>query len=192
MYGLGTPDSQLSPLELYSYRSLEYNVWWEVSYLIASALIKTSIGVAVLRIAFERRYRYTIYLFLFVVNAACIGGVIWELAACRPIATRWNPYVGSCNVPGLIPIAYGITVVTVITDAGYALVPIFILRRLSMMPRVKYGLMFVLALGSTAAIASVCRYPFIVYFAATQNFLCKRMKPPTLSYPKALEARPAS
>lgn len=76
-------------------------------------------------------------------------------------------------VPGLVQISYAITAVTVITDAGYALVPIFILRRLSMVPRIKYGLMFVLALGSVAAIAAVCRYPFLGYFGAEHNYLCK-------------------
>lgn len=154
-------------------RSLQYNCWWEVSYLFTSALVKTSIGVAVIRIALERRYRYTVYAFLGFTNAACIGGVIWQIAACRPIATRWNPYVGSCNVPGLVPIAYAITAVTVITDAGFALVPIFILRRLTMSPRVKYGLMFVLALGSVAAFASVARYPNVKYFDATEDYMCK-------------------
>lgn len=76
-------------------------------------------------------------------------------------------------VPGLVQISYAITAVTVITDAGYALVPIFILRRLSMTPRIKYALMFVLALGSVAALAAVCRYPFIQYFSAEHDYLCK-------------------
>lgn len=149
-----------------------------MSYLVTAAFVKTSIGVAGIRIALERRYRYTIYGFVAVSNVACIGGIIWQLAACRPIETRWNPYVGTCNVPGLVPIAYAITAVTVVTDAGYALVPILILRRLSMAPRIKYGLMFVLALGSVAAIVSVLRYPFIVYFTSTHNFLCKHLPEP--------------
>lgn len=170
---MGTPDSQLDPLLFYSTRALEYFVWWEISYLIAAGLIKTSIGVAVIRIALERRYLYTIYVLLFLSVAACVGGVIWEIAACRPISTRWNIFAGTCVVPGLVQISYAITAVTVITDAGYALVPIFILRRLTMTPRIKYALMFVLALGSVAALAAVCRYPFIGYFGAEHNYLCK-------------------
>ncbi|KAJ4405906.1 hypothetical protein N0V82_010237 [Gnomoniopsis sp. IMI 355080] len=151
---MGIPDSALNPALAYKTRGLELLVWWEMAYLIAAGFIKTSIGVAVIRIALERRYCYTIYVLLFLSIASCVGGVIWELAACRPISTRWNVYAGTCVVPGLVPIAYAITAVTVITDAGYALVPIFILRRLSMQRRVKYGLMFVLGLGSVAAFAA--------------------------------------
>lgn len=174
-HGLGTPDSQLDPALAYTTRGLEYLVWWEVSYLTAAGIIKASIGVAVIRIALERRYRYTIYALVFLSSAACVGGIIWELAACRPISTRWNIYAGSCVVPGLLQISYAITAMTVITDAGFALVPILILRRLSMVPRIKYSLMFVLALGSVAALAAVCRYPFLGYFGAEHNYLCKRL-----------------
>lgn len=172
-YGLGIPDSELNPLAAYQTRALEYNVWWEICYLISAALVKTSVGVASIRIALERRYRYTVYGCVAVSNAACIGGVIWELAACRPIATRWDTEIGSCYVPGLVPIAYAITTITVLTDAGYALVPVFILQGILMRPRVKYALMVVLAMGSTAAIASVARYPFVPYFNATENYLCE-------------------
>lgn len=42
-----------------------------------------------------------------------------------------------------------------------------------MTPRIKYALMFILALGSVAALAAVCRYPFIGYFSAQHNYLCK-------------------
>lgn len=188
LYGLGFPDSHLEPnLPAYMFRSLQYNVWWELSYLISSTLIKTSIGVAVIRIALKRRYRYTTYVFVIVSCAICVVGVIWELAACAPISSRWNPYDGACKVPGLIQLSYLVTAVTVVTDAGYALVPIFILRRLSMMPRVKYGLMFVLALGSVAAVASVCRYPFIGYFAAEHDYLRKSIC--LLSCPKSRPGR---
>ncbi|CAN8103329.1 unnamed protein product [Discula destructiva] len=180
-YGIGTPDSELDPLLPYAFRGRQYNTYWEVSYLFASALVKTSVGVAVIRIALERRYRYTIYAFIFASNATCIGGVIWEFAACRPVSTRWNLYEGSCNIPGFLVLTYGVTAVTVVTDAGYALVPIFILRRLSMRPRIKYGLMFVLALGSVAAIASVVRYPFIVYFNVEEEYLYNNVWIPMLS-----------
>lgn len=149
-------------------------MWWELTYLIASALVKTSIGVAVIRIASERRYRYTIYALVIGSIASCLGGIIWELAACRPVASRWNPYIGKCTLPGIVVLGYAITVVTVITDAGYALVPILILRRLSMRRRVKYGLMVVLALGSFASIVSVLRYIFIKYSdEALPDYLCK-------------------
>lgn len=160
-------------------RGLESFIWWEIAYLVAAGLIKTSIGVAVIRIALERRYLYTIYILLFLSVASCVGGVIWEVAACSPISARWNVYAGTCVVPGLVQISYAITAVTVITDAGYALVPIFILRRLSLVPRIKYGLMFVLALGSVAALAAVCRYPFLQYFSAEENYLCKETPPPS-------------
>lgn len=160
-------------MQAYATRVLEYNLWWEVSYLISAALVKTSIGVASLRIAFQRRYRYTIYASLALSNAACIGGVIWELAACRPLAARWNHEAGTCDAPGLAAISYAITTVTVITDAACALVPVLILRNVTMRPRMKYSLMVVLALGSTAAFASVARFPFVPYFKVQENFLCE-------------------
>lgn len=157
-------------------RAIEYNVWWEISYLISAALVKTSVGVAGVRIALDRRYRWTIYGCVTLSNVANVGGVIWEVTACSPIASRWNPEAGTCNVPGLIPISYVVTTMTTITDGACAVVPVLILRGLQMPPRRKYALMVVLAMGSTAAIACLARLPFVPYFNVKENFLCESVQ----------------
>lgn len=173
IYGLGMEDSQLHPLEAYKLRALQYNFAWEIGYLVTAALVKTSIGVAVIRIALQRRYLYTIYAMVIIAVLTCVTAVIWEFAACRPLASRWDSEVGSCVIPGYVPISFAVGGLTVITDAAYSIVPVFILRRSMMPPRIKYGLMVVLACGSLAAIVSLAKFPFVPYFVADDDYLCE-------------------
>lgn len=174
LYGLGGPDEHTSTARALAVRAIEYNHYWEIVYLFAIGLIKTSVGITILRIAVKRRHRRSVWGVLIFSNVAYGGGVIFLFASCRPLAARWNPLLGTC--PGdflMVPMGYCLMTVGVITDAACALIPIDIVRGLQMPRRLKCTLMVVMSMGLLAAIFSGARYPFCHYFPTTAGRLRK-------------------
>lgn len=192
LYGLGAPDDspqpQTSPASLaLAARAIQYDLAWEISYLVALALVKTSVGATLLRIAARgsrRRHRAVVWAVLVACDAAHAAGVVFLLLSCRPLAARWNPLLvdggggdgdggsdggegGGGGCPGdvmLVPMAYALMGVGAVTDAVFALVPVDIVRGLQMPRRVKGTLMVVLSMGLLAAFFSMARFPFCPYF----------------------------
>lgn len=154
-------------------RAAEYYDFWEIFYLISVCLVKTSIGLAVVRISITRRYSIPIWAFVIINNLTFLGALIWLLQSCRPFAARWNSALGTCNSDGILAVLYTSVAVSCITDAGCAIVPVFIVRKLQMPSQVKYALMAVLATGGLAAVFSVARFGILHYLAATEEYLCK-------------------
>lgn len=174
LYGLGMPDEQTIVAQARAVRVIEYDQWFEVSYLFAIALTKTSIGITILRIAAQRRHRYTVWAMLVLCNTAYAAGCIFLFSSCQPLAARWNPLLGRCPVDFMmVPLAYSLITLGVITDAACALVPISIVRRLQMPRRRKITLMVVLSMGILAALFSGARYPFCQTYPVKYGVLCK-------------------
>lgn len=165
LYGLGAPGSLPTPLAA---AAIEYNTLWEIAYLFSISIAKSAIGISLLRISIKPRHRRAVWTLLVGCNTAYGAGVLYEFAACRPFAARWNVLVGSCGGDNIMPIL-GVCLITLaaVTDAGYVVLPIDILRELQMPARLKYTLMAVMALGGSAAIFAVAQYPFAKYFPPT-------------------------
>lgn len=171
-YGLGTPDDELNDRIITTGK--EYMTWWDACYLISLSLVKTSIAIAVVRIAPGLRHRYYIYVCITLSNVTFMGALVWLLASCQPLAARWDSSLGTCAATELMaPLSYAATVIAVVTDAGCAIIPVMIVRKLEMTSRVKYALMVVLAMGSLASVASLARFAFVPYYNETYNYLCK-------------------
>lgn len=164
LYGFGVPDIP-RPLAV---RAIEYDTLWEVFYTFTIALSKTSIGIAILRIAAQRRHRIAALLLLIFCNIAYVAGIIYVFSACKPFAARWNSLLGTCVGDDFMSsmVCWGITF-AVITDAGYVVLPIDMMRSLQMPPRLKYTLMAVMSLGGSAAIFAVARYRWASIFPTT-------------------------
>lgn len=170
-YGIGTPDEELN--EALAVRALLYYQAWEVSYGFAIGLAKTSIGVAILRIAVQKQHRVAVWTLLVVSNLGYVAAIIWCLASCSPRGMPRNLMTGTCAGSGLImPLAFCVVLVAVITDAGFAVVPILVVRGLQMPPRLKLTLIAVLGMGSLAAFSSVARLPFVRFLSARYGTLC--------------------
>lgn len=164
LYGLGLP-SIPKPL---AFRALEYNALGEIFYILAIALAKSAIGLALLRIAVHRRHRTAAWTLLITCNAAYVGSLIFLLVACRPYAANWNLELGTCAGNKFLPVLTDIvSVFAAVTDAGYVVLPIDMIRSLQMAPRLRYTLMAVMALGSSAAIFALVRIPWSRFLPAT-------------------------
>lgn len=172
IYGLGTPDADvILPLAV---TGIYYNKWWEVAYCFSISFTRTSIGVAILRIAVEKAHRIACWGLVVVSNACYIAGVIWATAHCSPAAYPWNVLEGTCAGDSIIiPLTYVIMITAAFCDAGFALVPFLVVRNLQMRPDLKYTLMVVMAMGSLAAFSSVARLPWVHYMPARLGTMCE-------------------
>ncbi|KAJ4392963.1 hypothetical protein N0V93_002167 [Gnomoniopsis smithogilvyi] len=161
-YGLGTPDDELSqPLAL---RGLQYNTWWEVSYCISISFTRTSIGIAVHRIAVQRSHRLACWGLILVSNLTYLVGMIWALSHCNGKDALRDALSGTCTGDSIImPLSYIVLITAALCDAGFVVVPFLVVRNLQMRPRLKYTLMAVMAMGSLAAVFSTARLPWVPY-----------------------------
>lgn len=171
-YGLGTPDHELTqPLAV---RGIQYNTWWEVSYCVSISFTRTSIGIAVFRVAVQKSHRLACWCLILVSNLTYLGGMIWALSHCNGEDALWNALSGHCTGDSIIlPLSYIVLITAALCDAGFVLVPFLVVRNLQMRQRLKYTLMAVMAMGSLAAVFSTARLPWIPYLPVKFGTLCK-------------------
>lgn len=172
LYGLGTPDDELTlPVAV---RGIQYNTWWEVSYCVSISFTRTSIGIAVYRVAVQRSHRLACWCLIIVSDLTYLGGMVWALSHCNGKDAIWNALLGTCAGGSMIlPISYIVLITAALCDAGFVLVSFLVVRNLQMKPRLKYTLMAVMALGSLAAVFSTARLPWVPYLPVKYGTLCK-------------------
>lgn len=164
-YGVGSPDSKLNPFLMI--RAAEYVFYWQLNYAISAPLVKASIGVAVMRLTQERRYRYLLWAVMLIPAATTFAGTIMLVSLCHPVAAQWNPALGTCGSRDIISIvSYSFTVVAIITDLCCAIIPYFIIRNLQMPRRSKISLVMILGLGVFASVGAIVRAPYLSAYAA--------------------------
>ncbi|KAH6646292.1 hypothetical protein BKA67DRAFT_664138 [Truncatella angustata] len=164
-HGVGAPDEYLN--EFIKIRGIEYNLYWQISYMLLLMFAKASIAIALLRLTIETRYRLSLWAIIITSTAVAVGGVIAVLAMCRPVAATWNPALGTCGSYTITLVAsYAMTVVGPVMDFACAIIPYFLLRGLPMRRTAKYALIIILGLGVFASAGTIVRAP---YFEAYRN-----------------------
>lgn len=111
---------------------------------------------------------------LFVASIMSIIGILATLLYCHPVPAYWNPLLGTCgDFMIVVRIGYAWTAVGIVTDWTCAILPYFIVRNLQMSSRQKMIVMLVLGLGALASTATIVRAPYLKYYLATEDRLCK-------------------
>lgn len=157
-YGIGARPEDLDQGKLL--RGVQYGLRGEIFYIFSIAIVKTSVGLGVLRIAIERRYRRIIMSIIFSATGFYVGSLICVFMLCTSL---WKTQLVATCTDTSFPYAMvwlGMSIAA-LTDAAFAIVPIILVRRLHLPRRTKYALMVVFALGSLGAVASVARFPFV-------------------------------
>ncbi|KAF4125263.1 hypothetical protein GMORB2_4103 [Geosmithia morbida] len=153
-------------------RAAEYVAYFQICHALCVPLIKTSIAVALVRIAEAKRYRFPLYSVMLASTVLCFAGWISLVSLCNPTATLWNPQLGTCgNYEIITKISYVVSIVTIVTDWTCAIIPFFVLRKLQVSMRTKSLLLFVLGMGVLASVASAVRYPWLKYYDVTTDAL---------------------
>lgn len=142
--------------------------------------IKLSIAIFLLRLATQRRYRFTIYGSIFVV---CIWSIVlffWNLFQCHPVEAQWdyrilaNDKTASCvSADQIVDAAYSLSIMSILSDWFFALIPIPMVWSVKMTKQAKMTVVLVLGLGVFASIATLIRIKFLADLTNLDDLLCK-------------------
>jgi hypothetical protein len=112
--------------------------------------IKLSIAIFLLRIATKKRYTWTLKISMFIVTVWSLAIFLFDIFQCAPIKAQWDfTIMNSKCAPGgsFVAAAYSISVLTVITDWIYAIIPIPMIWSVQLTTQKKATVTFVLSLG---------------------------------------------
>lgn len=120
------------------------------TYVLNMMFIKLSIGFFLLRLAVQRRYTYTIYITMTVVLAWSLALWFWDIFQCSPIQAQWDytiPHHQCVPADAVVKAAYALSVMTIVTDWLYALMPIPMIWHVKMSTQTKATVVVILGLG---------------------------------------------
>ncbi|KAG6088276.1 hypothetical protein E4U15_006423 [Claviceps sp. LM218 group G6] len=143
-------------------------------YILNMMFIKLSIGVFLLRIATQKSYIWAIRIVLVIITLWSIGLFIWNLLQCTPIEKQWDFRItdGQCaGASEVLTAAYALSVMTIVTDWFFALIPIPMLWGVKMSTQAKTTVILILSLGIFASIATLIRFRFLTSIERTDDIL---------------------
>ncbi|KAI8625124.1 hypothetical protein F5Y19DRAFT_272758 [Xylariaceae sp. FL1651] len=165
-YGIGRHNRSLSqPDEI---EALKYQALATASYISNMWLIKLSIGLFLLRLAVQKRYKYILGISIVVVGVWSLVLFFWNLFQCSPVSAQWdytilasNPKSHCVSADEVVSAAYALSALTILSDWLYALIPIPLIWQVKMTPQAKLTVIAVLGLGIFASIATLIRLKFL-------------------------------
>ncbi|RVX72763.1 hypothetical protein B0A52_04162 [Exophiala mesophila] len=169
-YGLGEPDTSLTAQLRHDGRKW---VWiGEMSYLITIIPVKVSIVAGLLRIAVQRRHRYSLYFIAILSTCASFATIILRLVWCKPVEATWGAAPGSCrSISTRINTGYFMSAVIIFTDWSCAILPVVMLWGLQMKLKEKISVIILLSLGVFASCVTIVRLVFVIHHDFTVNYL---------------------
>jgi hypothetical protein len=125
---------------------------YELSYVVATALVKLSIAFFLLRFIIKPAQKYIVYGMLTIIIMFSTFLFFFALFQCRPVSNFWrrvvNPH-GSCDNPkSVIDATYAHAAIVSMGDWTLGILPIFIVWDSGLNLRTKLYVAVILALGS--------------------------------------------
>ncbi|KAL7625289.1 hypothetical protein AAE478_004505 [Parahypoxylon ruwenzoriense] len=165
-HGLGRHNMSLD--QFHEIQALMFQALATATYILNMWLIKLSIGIFLLRLASQNRYKYTIYGSLIIVSIWSIVLFFWNMFQCNPVTAQWDytilrndPSSHCVSADEIVNAAYALSVMNVLSDWLYALIPIPMLWKVKMTAQAKLTVVVVLGLGVFASIATLVRLKFL-------------------------------
>jgi hypothetical protein len=119
-----------------------------IAYAAATAPVKASICVLILRVTPQRRYRWILYSVIVVSTLGSFIRVVTYLARCQPLQAAWSPSKGTCGSPAILTnVTYFFGTVCIITDWICAILPAFVIWKIQLSRKAKIYVGIMLALG---------------------------------------------
>ena len=112
--------------------------------------IKLSIAIFLLRLAVTNRYIWILRISSTVVVIWSIAIFFYDLFQCTPVKAQWDFSIQSkrcVSGTSFTSAAYSISVMTILTDWLYALLPIFMIWSVQMTVQTKFTVGIILSLG---------------------------------------------
>ncbi|KAK8111238.1 uncharacterized protein PG998_007695 [Apiospora kogelbergensis] len=164
--GMGRHNKSLDqPSEI---RALEFQALATASYVLDMMFIKLSIGIFLLRLATQKRYRYLIWGSLAVIAIWSLALFFWNMFQCNPVQAQWDytvleqdPTAHCASGDEIVNAAYALSVMTILSDWLYALIPIPIVWNVKMTTQTKITVVLILSMGVFASVATLIRLKFL-------------------------------
>ncbi|CAJ0554201.1 Ff.00g127130.m01.CDS01 [Fusarium sp. VM40] len=144
------------------------------TYILDMMFIKLSIGVFLLRLCVKKVYNWIIWVSLTIISIWSIVLFFWNLFQCHPVEMQWDFRIkeGKCvSADQIVSAAYAISVMTVVSDWLYALLPIPMLWSVKMTKQAKATVIVILGLGIFASVATLVRLRFLADLTDTDDIL---------------------
>ncbi|KAH7166157.1 hypothetical protein EDB81DRAFT_277022 [Dactylonectria macrodidyma] len=144
------------------------------TYVLDMMFIKLSIGVFLLRLSAQKVYTWILWVSLAIITVWSCVIFFWDIFQCSPVAKQWDFRItgGTCVTPDqIIAAAYSISVMTILSDWLYALLPIPMLWTVKMTKQAKATVIVILGLGIFASIATLIRLRFLADLTDTDDIL---------------------
>ncbi|KAH8746846.1 hypothetical protein BGZ57DRAFT_972142 [Hyaloscypha finlandica] len=171
-YGIGRHNSELTVSN--EIEGLKYQAFATLSYVANMMFIKLSIALFLLRIAVKRLYVWILRISMAVVTIWSLAIWIYELFQCIPVEAQWNYTIKNAKCdsgPSFVAAAYSISVMTIVTDWLYALLPIPMIWSVQMSVQTKMTVAFILSLGIFASVATLIRLRYIIELTDISDIL---------------------
>ncbi|KAI1138579.1 hypothetical protein F5Y05DRAFT_44160 [Hypoxylon sp. FL0543] len=164
--GLGRHNRSLD--QYHEIQALMYQALATATYILNMWLIKLSIGIFLLRLASQNKYKYTIYASIVIVSIWSVVLFFWNIFQCNPVAAQWDytilqndPNSRCVSADEIVNAAYALSVMNILSDWLYALLPIPMLWAVKMTTQAKITVVVVLGLGVFASVATLVRLKFL-------------------------------
>ncbi|KAG7123390.1 hypothetical protein HYQ45_013879 [Verticillium longisporum] len=134
------------------------------------------------------RYIWTIYISLAIVMIWTLVIFFWNIFQCHPVQAQWDYTIqdATCVTPDhIVSAAYSISVMTILSDWLYALMPIPMIWKVKMTVPAKISVILLLSLGIFASVATLIRLKFLadlndlddILFAGTDAMVWTLVEP---------------
>lgn len=161
--------------------ALKYYIIWILMYVVALALVKSSICITIQRIASTKKELvYTVWALLAVTWSSFLVTFLGTLLYCRPVRATWTTSLilsgeGTCApVETLVIIGHVATVSTIATDLALVVVPAVMLWNTQMKRQAKIQAFGLLSFASIASIITMVRIPYVNKFEGMVDLQCKK------------------
>ncbi|KAI1075871.1 hypothetical protein F5B20DRAFT_368620 [Whalleya microplaca] len=189
-YGLGRHNKSLDQYD--EIQGLKYQALATATYVSNMWLIKSSIGIFLLRLSNRKRYTYTLYASIAIVTVWSLALFFWNIFQCNPVEAQWDYTILKTDTTShcvsadeIVNAAYALSVMTIISDWLYALLPIPMIWNVKMTTQAKLTVIVILGLGIFASIATLVRLKFLsdlsdmtdILFAGTDAMVWTLIEP---------------
>ncbi|KAK7745157.1 hypothetical protein SLS62_009870 [Diatrype stigma] len=158
--------------------ALKYQALATATYVLNMWLTKLSIAIFLLRIALQKRYRRTIYVSMTIITIWSLALFFWDVFQCTPVKAQWDytilqrdPNAICASADSVVMAAYALSVMNILSDWLYALLPIPMIWNVKMTTEAKVTVSMVLGLGIFASIATLVRLKFLADLMNTSDIL---------------------
>jgi len=136
--------------------------------------IKLSIGLFLLRIAVGQVYIWILRISMVVITIWTTAIFFYDLFSCLPVQAQWDVNIENQHcVSGsaFVSAAYSFSVMAILSDWLYALMPISMIWSVQMSLEKKISIGIILSLGVLASVATLIRIKYLIDLASLKDIL---------------------